>query len=554
MKKYLIAILFLASCSNIPTSGPINPGIEIDAIDPGVAVNVIPQAPRNGMTQQEVVAGFLAAHANAAGDFTIAREYLAEFVAAEWVPSAGVQVFETAFDLQATNENTITAVGIPKLTLDDQLRPSLIAGASTSSISFSFTQENGEWRITNPPVGLILTNADFQRNFEIAKLWFVDRGLERLVPDFIAISQRNDPAAQLIRALTNGSNNWLTPAVTNFLDPARSGGIAAVQRNGELIIIDLEAQTLRLSSREQSWLVSQLAQTLLPISGIAELSVTVGGQLLIGPGFSNPIDLAQGSWLAKRSSQITNQYAIGQGGRLIQPGNQVVVRSWLERLPNPDSLAVAGDEQQIAVAIPERAEIAVGNRAQTPRIISQVSAVSDLNFDTNGKLWFLNRNSRIWFGFDGAELLRVNVPVPASSTLNHVMIAPDSIRVAIISESGPVSTLAIARLVSTDRGVSLKDDRAILTLTGEVRSLSWYSATEVVLLVKFPNQTEPVAVIVDLATAAQTIIRLPVKVQQLDANGFGTMMVIDQANRIWQRSTGAWEEIGTGRVATYPRR
>jgi len=206
------------------------------------------------------------------------------------------------------------------------------------------------------------------------------------------------------------------------------------------------------------------------------------------------------------------------------------------------------------VALPERAEIAVGDRGETPITIERVSLASNLNFDVTGKLWFLNRNSRFWFCFDGSQLQQVNVPLPANSTLNHVMLAPDNIRAAIISESATTSTLSIARLVSSDRSLSLKDDRSILTLTGEVRNLSWYSATEVVLLVQFPNQGQPVAVIVDLATAAQTIIRLPVNTQQLDANGYGTIMVIDQVNRIWQRSTGAWEQIGTGQVATYPRR
>ena len=554
MKRYLIFALLLASCSGIPTSGPINTGLEISSVETRSPGNSIPEPPQLGMSQAEIVAGFLAANSSVVGGFAIAREYLADFVAAEWIPAAGIQVFDTELELQQKGIDTITASGIPIIDLDSQFRPTLIAGSVERSFSFFLIEENGEWRISNPPAGIILLRPEFQRNFEIAQMWFVDRTYSRLVPDFIAISRVNDPATQIVRALSNGSSNWLKPAVVNFVGAESSGGLIEIQRIEDRVIVDLESAILKLSNREQQLLIGQLAQTLFPLTEVNTLEVTVGGQILIVPGQVNPLELKSDNWFGNRVEQITNIYATDLAGRLIQPDNKLSVRSWLDPLPTATYLAVAGDEQEIAVAIPSRAEILVGNRGQSPIVISQVSSVSDLHFDVTGKLWFLNRNSRFWFGYNGAQLQRVNVPVPAGEVLNHVMIGPDNIRVALVTEAGSNTTLSIARLVSSDRNVSLKDDRKVLTIAGEVRSLSWFSATEVALLVKFLNQTEPVAVIVDLANAAQTIIRLPINVQQLDANGFGTMMVIDQANQIWQRSTGAWEKIGTGRVATYPRR
>ena len=490
MKKYLIAILFLASCSNIPTAGPISPGIELDSSYLEIGTTTIPMAPRKGMSQQEVVAGFLAANASSIGDFTIAREYLAKSITYEWESTAGVQVFESDLALELTSETTVTAVGTAKLDLDDQLRPNLVAETSVRTIDFSLVEEDGNWRITNPPAGLVMPNTDFQRNYEIAKLWFVDREEKRLVPDFIAISQRNDPAAQLVRALTAGSSSWLKPAVTNFLDPIRSGGLAGVQRDGDRVTVDLEAKTLLLESREQSWLMSQLAQTLQAIIGINALKVTVGGQPINVPGVPNPVQLRKTDWVDKRITKVTNQYAISEVGQLIQPANKLLVPSWIDRFPNPALLAVAGDERQIAVALPERAEIAVGSRDKSPRFINQVAVVSDLNFDPNGNLWFLNRSNRGWFSFDGFQLRAVPVPIPVNSVLNHVMVGPDNIRVAIMSESDGIATLAIARLVSNNRSTTLENARPMFKIVGDVRGMSWYSNTEVVLLVKFSNQTE----------------------------------------------------------------
>lgn len=552
MKKYLIVIFLLVSCGTIPTSGPINSGLDISSFVTRSPSSLIPQPPQLGMSQAEIVAGFLAANSSVVGDFSIAREYLVDFVAAEWVPTAGVQVFESELAIQQTGVDTITATGIPRIDFDDQLRPQLVAGINERSISFFLIEENGEWRISNPPSGIILLNDEFQQNFEISVLWFVDRTYSRLVPDFIAISRINDPATQLIRALTNGSSNWLKPAVVNLVGADFIGEFVGIERIKDRVIVDLESDVLRLSNREQQLLIGQLAQTLLPLKEVNQLEVAVGGQTLTVLGQTNPVDLKSDFWFGNRTEKVTNIYAIDSVGRLIQPGAELSVRSWLNLFPNPTSLAVAGNEQDIAIAIPQRAEIAVGDRGQAPVTIRQVSSVRNLDFDATGQLWFLNLNSRLWFCFDGNQLKQVNVPVPANSRLNHVMIAPDNIRAATIVESGATSTLSIARLVSNELSLSLKDDRSILTLTGEVQDLSWFSATEVVMLVKFPSQNQPVAVIVDLATASQTIIRVPMNAQQLAANGFGAMMIVDETNRIWQRSTGTWEEVGTGRVATYP--
>ncbi|MTA40359.1 MAG: hypothetical protein F2563_00855, partial [Actinobacteria bacterium] len=48
MKKYLIVVLLLASCSTIPTSGPINSGIDISSYDTRSLNNSIPQPPQLG--------------------------------------------------------------------------------------------------------------------------------------------------------------------------------------------------------------------------------------------------------------------------------------------------------------------------------------------------------------------------------------------------------------------------------------------------------------------------------------------------------------------------
>ena len=553
MKKYVLALVLLTGCGSIPTSGPVISGLEIGAAEQTQVETSFPQAPRPGASQREIVAGFLAANASAIGDYSIAREYLADFVAGEWTPSAGLRVFETALSLKQTDQTTITAVGIPKLTLDEALRPSLATSSSSQSVSFFLTRDNGEWRITNPPNGLLLASTVFQRNFEIANLWFVDKQRTKLVPDFIAISQRLDPATQLVRALSNGSSSWLKPAIVNLLDPEISGGLESVQQIDGRVVVDFNVAVLRLSSRDQELLVSQLAQTLQPLADVSQLEVTVGGQLLSVSGIANPMDLATDNWPGNRTAKLTNIYAISADNELVQPATNLRVISWLSQFNNARNLTVAGDEQRIAVSLPSQGEIVVGYRSQRPRVINQVAQPSDLNFDANGTLWFVNQSSRTLFGYDGNNLFPANIEIPTGSELSHAMVGPDNVRVAVISQSGSEATLSIARLAKSDRNVALQDRLTILTLTGRVASLNWFSSTEVAMLVTFPNQQEPVAVLANIATAAQTIIRLPSGANFLTANGFGALIAQDGQQRIWLRSDSTWEQIGSGRSATFPR-
>ena len=546
MKRLLFLIVILAGCTAIPTAGPVNAGLDIGSTAGSQTEQPVATGPRPGMNQVEVVQGFLAANSSAVGDYSIARSYLADFVAGEWLPSLGIQVYETALNLQQSDENTVTAIGVSKLALDENLRPILNLNSEVQSISFFLIQDDGEWRISNPPNGLILLSTEFQRNYEISTLWFVDKQLDRLVPDFIAVSQRIDAATQLIRALSNGSGNWLKPAVTNLLATESSGGLASIQRDGEKIVVDFEADILRLTPREQAFLVSQIAQTLYDVPGVTQLEVTVGGQLLSGTNITNPLSLQSDSWIGQRITKSSNIYAISRSNNLVQPISRLQVSSWLNQYPDAYNLTVASDEQRIAIWSRNSAEVVVGYRTQNPRSLSSTAAPADLNFDSNGTLWYLNSATGEFFGFDGTTISPVSVVAPALGRLSHAVVGPDNIRVATISQTETEATLSVLRLVKSEQTYSMKDPLQIVRLAGQVINLTWYSATEVVLLVNFQNQIDSVAVIVDIASGSQTIVRLPSGTTKIESNGFSSLVALDNQQRLWQRASAAWEQIGTG--------
>jgi hypothetical protein len=281
--------------------------------------------------------------------------------------------------------------------------------------------------------------------------------------------------------------------------------------------------------------------------------VTVGGQLLTVDGVKNPVNLNQGGWIGQQSNSSAQLFAVSKTAELIKPANNEFLQSWLSRVPAVTNFAIDVREQQIAVYLPTTGEVLAGIRTQTPRSIARLNNLSDLNYDANGNLWFVNRSSRTFFSFSDSKLQAVSIPISATEQLNHAMVGPDSIRVALIAELGTANSLSIARLQKVDNQFELREPRRVITVNGDVLDLKWYSATAVVLLVRFPTQQDPVAVVVDIATAAQTIIRLPIPATAIDANGYQDLAVIGRNNEIWQRSNGIWELIGSGDVIAFPR-
>lgn len=552
MKKLILITVLLSGCGSIPTSGPVSDGLEVADLDRNDEKILTVQGPRKGDSPIEIVEGFLAATVGSIRGSQISREYLAEVVSFDWELPKKIRVFETELSLNLIDESVVNAIGIPKLTLDDYYRPKLSQSSQSQSISFSLIREGGEWRIINPPDALLISKADFERNFGISYLWFPSEALDALIPEPIAYSQFADPALQLIRALSNYLPDLLPPKAVNLISPSRIGGLSSLQKVGDRVLVDLDAKTMQLKIEEKLFLVGQLAQTLASIDGISQLEIAVEGQLLSIVGVENPVNLSMGNWPGSRTSRLTNLYATSKSNQLIQPASGISIDSWIPQIMSPKNLAVTKNEQQFAVFEPNRNRIALGSLQEIPITINNVSGVSNLNFDFVGKLWFVDSTNQAFYRFDGTNLAVADVNLPPRSFIAHAIVSPDRSRVALISQSGSRATLSVFRLVETENKVSLRNRSTILNFIGSVDYLNWFNATEVALLVSFPNQRDRVAVVVNIATAAQKILRVPEGTNYLSANGFGVLAAQDSRQQIWLLLENEWQRIGQGISPAFP--
>src|SRR5690606_31515900 len=81
----------LSACAGLPTSGPVNPGLQSDEV-PEDNFLYYPEGPASGATPEQIVQGFVEAATSPAGDWATAREFLTEDFADAWEPGSFVVI------------------------------------------------------------------------------------------------------------------------------------------------------------------------------------------------------------------------------------------------------------------------------------------------------------------------------------------------------------------------------------------------------------------------------------------------------------------------------
>ncbi|MEZ3160012.1 LpqB family beta-propeller domain-containing protein [Microbacterium sp. BWT-B31] len=243
------AVLALTACGSLPTDGQVYQGLPVvDSLtEPEFAF--APAGPQPGATPTEIVDGFLRAGTGAAGDWERAREFLAPSIRNTWNPDASVTVDLGERVLVSPTESQVTADLVRVGTVDD-------TGAyspddeTTTRLSFRLgQQDDGEWRITEAPDGVVLARNVFPRVFHRYSIMYFDPTWTYLVPDLRWFPSGNAPT-RIAGALLDGSPSpWLAASVRTaapegvFLDPAAvpvSSGVASVGLSSEAQALDPE--------------------------------------------------------------------------------------------------------------------------------------------------------------------------------------------------------------------------------------------------------------------------------------------------------------------------
>ncbi|KRA22270.1 hypothetical protein ASD65_17395 [Microbacterium sp. Root61] len=276
------AVLVLAACTGLPTSGQVYAGRDAAEQVESPDFSFIPDRPQPGATPEQIVDGFIRAGSGPAGEWARANLFLAP--GAEWDPWATVTV-----DVQGSREvvevepataspddthSTVTAEITPVANVDNRGVYSPSESVVASTLPFQLEkQPDGEWRITEAPDGVVLDQNLFTTVYRHYSLMFFDPTWQFLVPD-VRWFPRVKVASTIATQLAAGPAEWLTGAVGSGFTDGTLVTSSVVTSNVADVALSVDAQTLDTETidRMQTQLTASLAA-----AGVSEVRMSADG-------------------------------------------------------------------------------------------------------------------------------------------------------------------------------------------------------------------------------------------------------------------------------------
>ena len=217
----LVALLLaVTGCSTVPSSSAT---VQItDAPSrPSESVGIEPLPPERGATPEEIVRGFIEAAASARQGHPVAKEHLTPAAAKSWSDEGGITLLSPDFATVATAPGSVTLTANPVGTVD-QRGVFSVGGAGVFTRQFNLEKVNGEWRISDPPNGLIILEPDFERVYDERDVFFLDPTGQRVVPDPRLLIKGNAQPTALVQRILDGPSRIRCTSAVGCASPLMS--------------------------------------------------------------------------------------------------------------------------------------------------------------------------------------------------------------------------------------------------------------------------------------------------------------------------------------------
>lgn len=494
---FLAATMLLTGCGSlpasltaqVPTTGPIQQGAQVNLDRKDQFIRVIARSPRDGMTPTQIVQGFLDASASFDGDHAVAREYLTGSANSRWLPGLQVSVYDGAAVVTSSGSSvTLTASQTGRI---DEIGRYVVASPGQDLRgSFQLVRDGTQWRIDRLPQGLLLSASDVDRAYRSFAVYFFNPSFSALVPDARMIPVLGPgQGTTLVRYLLDGPSDWLAPAVRTGFPDGVGLNIESVPIDGGVARVDLKSSVLLADDGTREALSQQLVWTLGQLSDVTSVEITAGGQQLVVPGVSspqpvdawpkvNPDALPDNSsgYVARSRSVVrlvttTDRAVPGDAGS----GAVSFLRFAIDRL----STAVAGIDADGTLwrgAIAQDAPLLALTRGE---------ALAAPVFDADGNIWVVNALTGLTRVDRIGRRAEVDVAgLPAESSLLAAVPSRDGTRCALIVQQGVRTALYVGVIVRSNVGapMAIADPIRVETRLTEAISVGWAGANSLLVI------------------------------------------------------------------------
>ncbi|MCW2510457.1 MAG: Lipoprotein LpqB, beta-propeller domain-like protein [Modestobacter sp.] len=554
----LLVVVLLAGCSTVPSDSPT---IEITqvAAPTDSAVGIEPLRPEAGATPEEVVRGFIDASASVVRNHPVARQFLSQDAARNWSDSDGVTVISQDFALVQTRSGTVDVTGSLVGALDQRGVFSVGTGTIFNR-SFTLSDDSGEWRITDPPDGLLLLEPDFSRTYDAVDAYFLDPTGTRVVPDPRYLVTGEAQPNALVERLIAGASPAIAAGVANPLAGAELRSTVSVA--GAMATVDLTwpsdvtDATLEAASAQLTWSLSQLE--------LNSVEVLRDGQPLGVPGVPDvPDGRSTGDWAGLNPDGApvgaVGHYLADGGLRLATDGSAA---------PGPAGQGVYG-LSSAAVSVDARtsglglmAGVSTTAPGGAPATLFAGLYGGDLAPVLTGSAFTdpttAGTRAEVWTVRDGAEVVRLPsggspqtvsaTTLPGLGRATTFELSPDGVRAAVVVQGPEGGQLYVGTVVRDEDTVSVRDWRSVAPTLRQVVDVGWRNAGLLMLLADDPSaeRTVPYTVGVDgWGLQATTTSGLPGQPTAIAAAP-GRQPLISADGTMWTLAGGNWTTLVRG--------
>ncbi|GAA3735803.1 hypothetical protein GCM10022239_09800 [Leifsonia bigeumensis] len=432
----------LTACGGIPTSGGVQAGAPFTDEPAGDFV-FNPVGPTTDADQRGILEGFIAAFTGPQGDYSTAREFLSSQFKKEWDPRQSVLIRTGIPTVRAVDSTTMEYSFTTKAQLDEFGAYS--AGApATQTLQFRFVQEDGQWRISQAPPGIVLPESTFLTIFSKHALYFYDLSLQYLVPDERWFAG-GTTATRVVSALLAGPPEWLKGAVvTQFPDGTQLTPGTTVTIDSTVAQVNLTTEAAAADRRQRQLMELQLSESLSTVSGIASVEVSVAGSLLA----IEPIG-SDGPVVQRAVDSRPLVLADGRFGYL-SGGEVTSIDELSPKIVELDPRAVTLGSHGTVAAVLAADGVYVARTGQAPvRRLDDRPGLIAPSLDDFGYIWSVPADDPteiVAFDFDGNPH-PVSVALPAGATIVSLDVAQDDSRVAILLQTIAGPRLLVAAIV-----------------------------------------------------------------------------------------------------------
>lgn len=491
--------LLLGGCVAVPTSGPVERHSAAQQ-QPNPGVEIAPVPPAQGASPGLIVEGFLHAMATYQPGYSVARQFLTTAASESWQPETGVEIYAAGFPPQASATGVVlTAPLVGVLNAGGTLNTE---AAGTQNVhDFGLVRDaDGQWRISKPPRGLLISQSLFSGTWVRADICFWDVTGNWLVPDPRFVPKGAEGLVAAARAVIGGPSAIARNAYRQQLAAKLEVASVTLGSNG-VATVDLTGEVDRLNADSRRRLAGELVWSLTSLEGVTGLRVRGNGTTWELGGTGGAVTTSDFGQGAPEPANTSDQVYLVRDGAIERApwdtpsAEPQQVGTALNRV---GSVAGRGDGQAVAAITDGGTRLrTVPVRDGAARIELSGRGMTLVRWTRQDELLVVLdrvRGTRVRAIRDGREVPVVTDGLPVGR-LRAFAVAPDGVRVAVVVEEQGRPVLGIAALVRSDEGIRV---------TGW-RELSWSAASQPALDVGWSGAAE-LLVLLGGGNAAQRVV------------------------------------------------